>query len=355
MINSIKEKKMIRAQLELYASFLRFGLEMDSFKFWDRLLKKIRRRLEINRITTFAYSVENKGLYNDFTPWEKKGNRWYLDRLNKTYWQKYMEWLRLFKDRKMRLNIVAFPGAYGEIPFKRNFNEVHSLLDQKALGFQKKYLRKLCRRANRILGDNWTLRLSNEMGGRHETGKRHQEWYLAIEGLLPIDRIISDNSHSDYPSAYLCEEFGKEEWNRRIWIEDHAFSIIEHLWYRGGEGSPIWEIVLGSGWKKFILSSDGSTCIDENGNFHSPDDPSPKYCPQGYRVPGTGFVNSDKQQMFQFCKQAWTDARRAGKKLIIADLPMEVLILNEDGILEEDYSRLNFGRLRKLKRAWRRI
>jgi len=337
-------QKRPQAQLELYALFARFGLGLDSYDFLNELYKTIRRKTRIERISVFAYSVENKGLYNKFTPWIREKNKWYLNNFNPLYWKKYKEWLELNAKRKIKLNLVAFPGAYGEIPFKKNYNGVYGLLDPKALKFQKRYIRRLCRMARNILGDNWTLRLSNEMSGRQETGKRHQEWFLAVEEYIPIDRVIGDVSHSDYIAAYLCEEFGKEEWDRRLWIEQHGFSIIPHLRYRGG---GIWRIILGSGWKKVVLSSDGSGCVKDSEDT--------EICPQGFHVPYTGFRGSSADEMFAFCKTAWKEARSAGKKLMIADLPMEVFFWNEDGILEEDFSRIDIERLKAMKRAWNRL
>jgi len=335
------KRTFLPASLELYACFLDW-MRKGNTEFWEDTFQQIHEELKIERVTYFPYAVENKGLYNRFAPWQKKGNLWDLRKDNEKFWEKLEEFSTLAKKKGIFLVPMAF-SKYQEAPFLKNTNNVHGLWDEKAKVFQRRYLIRLAKLAK------W-FRLSNEVqhyNHKHgfEIAYRHEYWYQCIKDWVRLNNVINDTTYSDFVTGALCEEhtafgitLGKDEYDRKCWVELHGMCLPKlHAPVELGADRTLWQVITGCGWRKFVLSTDGT----DTGS--------------GYNIPGTEFRNLSKEELKKFCLFIWNPKNNKGRKITIAELPMEIFFWNKNNVLEEDFSRLDFSRLKAISEAYKII
>ncbi|MEA3485160.1 MAG: hypothetical protein U9R03_00440 [Candidatus Aerophobetes bacterium] len=360
------KRTYLPASLELYGCFLNF-LNYKNYDFWKEFLKEIHDKLKIERITGMPYIVELGGMYNNRTPWKKEGGNWNLAEFKESWWKGLEEYLILMESCGILYTPIGF-SRYQETPFKKNVNGVYGLWDTKARPYQAKYLLRLVKLLKKIYGSRplW-FRLSNEVQHRGDwdfgvtIAKQHEFWFKTIEPYIPMNRIIHDISHSDF--TMLCEKhyyvefpdgkkkfltskeyyqvadivrlidtLGNDEWDRKGWPEAHNVNheTLYESFEKGANKSLLWRITT-CGWKKWVLSTDGG----DRGS--------------GEVYVGGTFKNMNKKELFAFCDVVYGQEKI---KVMIADLPKEVFFLNKNGIIEEDFSLMNFDRLTSIYKAW---
>jgi len=337
-------ERHLPVHLELYACFLDYCLKNNE-DFWRGLFRRLREETMITTVTFFPYAIEPKGLYNAWTPWQKKEGKWDLECWKETYWTKLRKFTSIARGEGILLVPVLFPGKYGNAPYRKNHQNVVSEWRPEALKYQRKFMRRLMNTLRNKYDDTplW-VRLSNEVAhrGDHQLGlliaKQHEAWYLAIKDFVQLDHVISDTTYSDFTIGALVEKheycgeiLGKDEYDRKIWPEIHDVNLKTlNEPYEPGVDKTLWNLINGgTRWQHFVLSTDGC-------GWGS-----------GYQIPNTEFRNMNREELREFAALVWKKIKPS-IKIIIAELPKEIFIWR-DGILVEDFSRLDFDRLKVFK------
>jgi len=339
--------KELPVRVDLYAAFLDY-YRYDNLDWWEETFHRLRQEVGVRQVGIFLYSIEPQGIYNDYTPWEKVKHKWDLSQYNKRYWKCLRKFLKVANKAGVFVEPIPFPGRYGEKPWKKNINNVWSYWDESALRFQKRYIKKICRVYGKVYKRIPWIKWSSEIAHHgdyefgHIIGQRHEDWYKIASPWIRLKETVLDTSHSDFVSSYLTRRHwafgkwvGKDEYYRKAWVEQHGYQVVADLRKVDAHGTCVWDVILGcSSWVKFVISSDGGT----SGSIEI--------------FPGFIYRNTSYEELYEFCLTVWLEAKAAGKRIIIAELPKEIFFLNEDEIVIEDFRLLDFERLGVMKKAW---
>ena len=170
----------------------------------------------------------------------------------------------------MRYNEEVFRAA-------NNVNGINGFFTSEATAIQKQYIDWTVQWDKEIYGEDYKPMkvLMNEMAhipGNDESAHEVADWHREIGDhflqYTDIDRMVIDNSHSDFALSWFVEPtkcpyhmaahgvdfwFGREEFaGRKVQFEMHGCSTI-FGWQDAG-----YEHVLGSGWKHCTGSEDGA-------------------------------------------------------------------------------------------------
>jgi hypothetical protein len=346
--------------------------------YYRDFFRQLREQNKIYQIQCFPVAQEPGGFFNNITPWRKFDKQWVL---KKPYQKFYFPLFRRFNVianlQGMRIAWVLMPGRYIEPIFANNREGIHSAWEPKARQYIRPYIQQMKNILNAVYGSNKLYsKLSNEVPyASHADGimKNHQHTFLydCIKSLIPINRIISDVSHSDFnqlvETEYYCtikingstqnkiltkeqyleakadgslieliDTLGRDDLDRKNIIEWHGWHPDKFDAYVEGESGNKWiDIIKGSNHRNFLLSTDGTT----------------KGSGQEY-IGGT-YRNLDKTEMEELFDKALDAGKKHKRFIAVADLPKEVF-KKTDGRIIEDETLFDFERLSGLNEVWGR-
>jgi len=348
--------KTIPLHLQLFTIFQNWAYSDKPDSWWIDFFKKIR-ATGVKYIEYFPYTVERPGLYNALQPFQKVGDLYDLSKWRKIYWKKLRAFLKLTKKAHIRMIPVVF-SKYQEQPFSRSVQRTGGLFGTNSLKWEERFIKKLIRITARTYpGHIWT-RLSNEVWhrGNHMTGaiigQHHEAWYEAIKKWVDLKVVKCDITFSDF--VLLTEEHhllwngkmpraanysGDPSMIRASWGRDE----YDRICFAQVHGMPqkLDQVSHGKAWREHIanhssirkwdLSTDG--CIQGS----------------GYKIKGTPFCNMNEDEITAFAAEVWGYKK---KKVIISELPKEVFYRDENGVVADDMSRLDFSRLEAYTEVW---
>lgn len=347
--------------------------------FYRDFFRQLRDKTKIYQIQCFTMAGEAGGFFNKITPFRKVNNKWDL---KPPYDGDYFPMFRRFNviaDKQgIRICWVYIPGKYFEHIFLNNCNGIRSAWIPEA----RLYLRPLFRKWRKILtavyeNQNLYGKTSNEVPySSHMDGviknNQHIFFYDCMKEVIPINRTISDISHSDFnqlaETEYYCKyktkdgkvetkivsrktyqeikregrliqfiaRIGRDDLDRKNILEWHGWfpDKFDKPIHDGAEKSWI-DIMTKTNHRNFLLSTDGTT--EGSGSEY---------------IGGT-YRNLDKAEIEELLDRGLEIAAANGRFVMIADLPKEPFRKINNRIIEDE-TLFDFDRLIGLESVWKK-
>lgn len=358
---------MRRASVEFYAMPSMFQKDWkdkgksNAIADWKLFAEKLS-NFGVKHVTVFPYQKDSRDPYFRLPNPYKDNWKW-----DRRWWRRYKKFLDIFSSYDINVRPIGY-SKYQWLQYEQDFGSVWSIkARQKFVKYWKRLLRTHAKRFDKVYA-----RISNECRPRNKLQALdivhfHEYIYESTKDIAILECHNMDVSGSDFckmeecglmlrsieghgflpimlkeyadkpmewkKGYYIYGRWGKEQYDRRGWIEWHGMSLTKLDSPTEEGGDKTWrDVMRGSAWKKYVWNLDGCT----TGN--------------GYVVPSTNWRGLTDAETYDWAKEALRVEKSFAVKVWLAWFPMDIFIL-KDGMLVEDKDLFPWSQLGELQRA----
>jgi len=332
---------------------------------WNQTLERYR-KLGVGRIKFFVWCADphptNKYI-KDICPYLKiDEDSWIYDlsRWDERWFESYIAFLKLLKEKDLKPLVCAFMARYGDTPFKvgHNVNSVSGIYDKEARKYQIKLINRLLRIERNIFGEDHEIHFEIMNEPHHDGTDRtvhavadfHRDIYLQsnLKDEVKLINLYLD-CHNEASLAHftgsVCPKCGYQfdfigKPKRQVQVIEHGYSIPENLDER-------FDAFLLSGWNP-------PSCLWLGGDGGSGDKMG---LAKGYALYNSGgkiiWRQGDANQIYQLCYEALKKAIEKKKEIGFQLAHFETLQKDREWPLREDFSeeRILWARVKAMTKA----